>query len=292
MLQNALSPVLYKICMGLRRRKHARKTINQIIMNNLSTIITASIEAGKAILEVYGTDFTVEYKKDTSPLTLADQNAHNIIVSKLRNTGIPVLSEEGKSIPYNERRSWDTMWIVDPLDGTKEFVKRNGEFTVNIALIKNNIPVMGVVYAPVLDVLYVGDDHLGAFRIEQASNVENLMAGLVENNRIPVKTNKGYYGIVASRSHLNKETEDFIEKLKSEHDKVRIVSKGSSLKLCMIAEGIADIYPRFAPTMEWDTAAGDAVVRASGGKVTNAEANTPLAYNKENLLNPWFIVKR
>ncbi len=261
-------------------------------MSNLSTIITASIEAGKAILEVYGTNFSVEYKEDTSPLTLADQNAHNIIVSKLKNTGIPVLSEEGKSIPYNERRSWDTMWIVDPLDGTKEFVKRNGEFTVNIALVKNHTPVMGIVYAPVLDVLYVGDEKQGAFKIEQASKSENIMAELVEKNKIPEKTDKGYYGIVASRSHLNKETEGFIEKIKSEHDNVRMVSKGSSLKLCMVAEGVADIYPRFAPTMEWDTAAGDAVVRASGGMVTNAETNEPLVYNKENLLNPWFIVKR
>ena len=261
-------------------------------MSNLSTIITASIEAGKAILKVYGTDFSVEYKEDTSPLTLADQNAHNIIVSKLINTGIPVLSEEGKSIPYNERRSWDTMWIVDPLDGTKEFVKRNGEFTVNIALVKNHTPVMGVVYAPVLDVLYIGDSSLGAFMVREASSIENIMECLTDSNKIPVSTVKDYYGVVASRSHLSEETQLFIDKLKKEHKNIKIVSKGSSLKLCMVAEGVADIYPRFAPTMEWDTAAGDAVVRASGGMVTHAETNKPLDYNKENLLNPWFIVKR
>jgi len=261
-------------------------------MSNLSTIITASIEAGKAILEVYGTDFSVEYKEDTSPLTLADQNAHNIIVSKLKNTEIPVLSEEGKSIPYNERRSWDTMWIVDPLDGTKEFVKRNGEFTVNIALVKNHTPVMGVVYAPVLDVLYIGDGSLGAFMIKKAGSIEDIMECLTDSNKIPFSTVKDYYGVVASRSHLSEETQLFIDKLKKEHKNIKIVSKGSSLKLCMVAEGVADIYPRFAPTMEWDTAAGDAVVRASGGMVTNAETNKPLVYNKENLLNPWFVVKR
>jgi len=261
-------------------------------MNNLLTIITASIEAGKAILKVYETDFLVEYKEDTSPLTLADQNANSIIESYLQTTGIPILSEEGKHVSYNQRKDWSSLWIVDPLDGTKEFVKRNGEFTVNIALVENGIPVMGVVYAPVLDLLYIGDESLGAFRIKKASTIENITGELIDENSLPLNTTQHYFGVVASRSHMNKETERFIDKLRSQYERIKIVSIGSSLKLCMVAEGTADIYPRFAPTMEWDTAAGDAVVRASGGKTLIANTNNNLQYNKEKLLNPWFVVSR
>ncbi|RLD90269.1 MAG: 3'(2'),5'-bisphosphate nucleotidase [Bacteroidetes bacterium] len=261
-------------------------------MNPLQTIITASIAAGKEILKIYHTDFSIEYKEDESPLTMADKNANEVIISFLKDTGIPVLSEEGRSISYEERKNWHQLWIVDPLDGTKEFIKRNDEFTVNIALVENHEPVMGVVYTPVLDILYVGEKSLGSFKIERASKKENLMNELNNNNRLPAINEKDYYGIVASRSHLNEETSQFIEEVKSSHINVKIVSKGSSLKLCMVAEGTADIYPRFAPTMEWDTAAGDAVVRASEGIVLQAKTETPLVYNKENLLNPWFIVKR
>ncbi len=263
-------------------------------MTLLQTIITASILAGKEILKVYKTDFSVEYKSDESPLTLADKNAHEVILSFLRKTDIPVLSEEGRDIPYKERKHWNKLWIVDPLDGTKEFVKRNDEFTVNIALVENGEPVMGVVYAPVLDELYIGKNGLGSFKAEKASEMQDIMEIFTDKNRLPLPAfeKKGYFGIVASRSHLNEETTQFINEIKKDHDKVKIVSKGSSLKLCMVAEGSADIYPRFAPTMEWDTAAGDAVVRASGGTVINAKTNSPLVYNKENLLNPWFVVKR
>ena len=260
---------------------------------NLSITISAAIDAGKAILEVYHTDFDVEFKDDHSPLTLADKKANEIIVAHLKETGIPVLSEEGRHIPYSERKNWKRLWIVDPLDGTKEFVKKNGEFTVNIALVENQVPVTGVVYAPVLDILYVGDKDLGAFKILQAGKKEDISRELNEENRIPADKDKDYFGIVASRSHLTKETEDFIERLKKENQRIKIVSKGSSLKLCMVAEGEADIYPRFAPTSEWDTAAGDAVVRAAGGKTV--QANHPekaLVYNKEDILNPWFVVKR
>ncbi len=263
-------------------------------MNNLKNIITASIHAGKEILKVYETNFTVEYKSDASPLTLADKNANEVIMSFLRETGIPVLSEEGRDIPYEERKRWNKLWIVDPLDGTKEFVKRNDEFTVNIALIEKGEPVMGVVYAPVLDELYIGKNGFGSFKVEKASEIQDIMAVLNNENRLPLPVfqKKGYFGIVASRSHLNEETTQFINEIKKEYNNIQIVSKGSSLKLCMVAEGTADIYPRFAPTMEWDTAAGDAVVRATGATVTNAKTNTPLIYNKENLLNPWFVVRR
>ena len=261
-------------------------------MKHLQTIITASIKAGKEILKIYHTDFSVEYKEDQSPLTMADKNANDVINAFLKDTGIPVLSEEGRNIDYKERKRWNRLWIVDPLDGTKEFVKRNDEFTVNIALVENHEPVMGVVYTPVQDVLYVGGKSLGAFKIEGASKKEDLMNELSNNNRLPAIKEKDYYGVVASRSHMNEETSRFIEEIKTLHDHVKIVSKGSSLKLCMIAEGTADTYPRFAPTMEWDTAAGDAVVRASGGKVLIAKTENNLQYNKEDLLNPGFIAKR
>lgn len=263
------------------------------MMNKLlETVIKASVEAGKEILKIYNTDFKVEYKADESPLTLADKNAHNIIMSFLFQTEIPVLSEEGRSIPYAERKSWEKLWIVDPLDGTKEFIKKNGEFTVNIALIENNKPVMGVVYAPVLDELYFGNITSGAFKISKVSKTDNADI-LKFSQKLPMVVKKDYYGIVASRSHLSKKTNDYIEALKIKHNNTKIVSVGSSLKLCMIAEGVADNYPRFAPTMEWDTAAGHAIVLASGGSVLQVpDLKNEVVYNKENLLNPWFVASR
>lgn len=259
----------------------------------LKTAILASIKAGLEILKVYETDFNVEYKEDESPLTLADKNANEIIMSYLDNTGIDVLSEEGRNIDYEERKQWKELWIVDPLDGTKEFVKRNGEFTVNIALVKDQQPIMGVVYTPVQDVLFYGDKELGAFKLENASLLpDNFDKVLSTAMKIPQAKTKSTYNIVASRSHLTQETKDFIDKLKKEHQNIKIVSRGSSLKICMIAEGSADIYPRFAPTMEWDTAAGHAIVLASGGRIVQAEdPENELIYNKEDLLNPWFIAK-
>ncbi|MBE0649334.1 MAG: 3'(2'),5'-bisphosphate nucleotidase CysQ, partial [Bacteroidales bacterium] len=242
---------------------------------------------------VYYTNFNVEFKEDASPLTLADRKAHDIISLALKDTGIPVLSEEGRAIPYEERKNWKQLWVVDPLDGTKEFVKKNDEFTVNIALIENNHPVMGVVYAPVLDEMFVGEKSIGAYKISNASNAGDPEGQLINKNKIPRKNERNYYAVVASRSHLNAETTDFIDEIKKEHEEVRIVSKGSSLKLCMVAEGVADVYPRFAPTSEWDTAAGHAVVVASGAKVVQAmNEEKELEYNKENVLNPWFIVRR
>ncbi|NQU35870.1 MAG: 3'(2'),5'-bisphosphate nucleotidase CysQ [Bacteroidetes bacterium] len=263
-------------------------------MNKLLSIaISASIKAGMEILKIYNTDFEVEYKKDESPLTLADKNAHDVIMTFLKETGIPVLSEEGRTIPYEERKNWSTLWIVDPLDGTKEFVKKNDEFTVNIALIKNHLPIMGVVYAPVLDELYFGNNESGSFKINNASQYIDNFPELMNNaQKLPIVKSKQFFGIVASRSHLTQETTNYIDKLKKEHKNIKLVSKGSSLKICLVAEGVADIYPRFAPTMEWDTAAGHAVVLSAGGRIV--QANSPddeVVYNKENLLNPWFIVK-
>ena len=259
----------------------------------LKTAILASIKAGKEILKIYNTDFEVEYKKDESPLTIADKNANDIIMSFLENTGIPILSEEGRSISYNERKNWTSLWIVDPLDGTKEFVKRNDEFTVNIALIENSVPVLGVVYVPVTDELYFGDLNSGAFKLLNASAIYSSSDNRIDKSvKLPIEQKEDYkFTVVASRSHLNKETSNFIDELKNEHDDVQIISRGSSLKICMIAEGNADVYPRFAPTSEWDTAAGHAVVKAMGGKVLQSEnRNEELKYNKKDILNPWFIV--
>jgi 3'(2'), 5'-bisphosphate nucleotidase len=260
---------------------------------NLNTAIVASIKAGKEILKIYNTDFKVEYKEDESPLTIADKNANEVIMSFLKSTGIPVLSEEGRSIPYEERKNWSLLWIVDPLDGTKEFVKRNDEFTVNIALIEEGVPVLGVVYVPVTDELYFGDLNSGAYKLLNASLVYSSFDNWINKaDKLPIKhNNDNKFTVVASRSHLTKETSNFIDELKKEHDDVQIISRGSSLKICMIAEGKADVYPRFAPTSEWDTAAGHAVVKAMGGKILQAENNNEeLKYNKKDILNPWFIV--
>ncbi len=264
-------------------------------MNKLIEIaIKASIEAGKAIMEMYDTDFDIKYKDDNSPLTTADNASHQIISTHLVSTGLPILSEEGKHLSYDARKDWKQFWLVDPLDGTKEFIKKNGEFTVNIALIDQGEPVAGVIYMPVTDVLYVGSTNGGAFKLAGTSafkgSIEELRKKAI--NLPEIKTGNAYT-VVASRSHLSTETAEFIENLKKDHTNIQTVSKGSSLKLCLIAEGAADIYPRFAPTMEWDTGAGHAIVNAAGGRVVLAEDESiALTYNKENLLNPWFIAER
>lgn len=258
--------------------------------------IDAALCAGKDILSIYNdpaSDFQVERKADNSPLTIADKKAHEMIAGYLRNTPYPLLSEEGKHLPYTERRMWTTLWIVDPLDGTKEFIKRNGEFTVNIALVHNSIPVMGVIYLPVKKELYFAEECLGAYKLADITtrggmSLEELMAKAV---CLPVQEKHDKFVIVASRSHLSSETEDYIEKMKRCHTDVELVSSGSSIKICLVAEGKADVYPRFAPTMEWDTAAGHAIARAAGMEVYQAGKEEPLRYNKEDLLNPWFIVE-
>lgn len=249
------------------------------IENLLEMARLASSEASKAILTIYNSDnFEISLKSDHSPLTLADQTSHEIIVSYLEKTRIPILSEEGKDISTKERLAWDLLWIVDPLDGTKEFIKRNGEFTVNIALVKQGKPLLGVVEAPVLGQQFYGAVGLGAFLYE-----EEQTTSLSEIKELD-ETIEGIK-VVASRSHLSVETEQFLDKLNSPE----IVSMGSSLKFMMIAQGKADIYPRFAPTMEWDTAAAHAIIKALGGHVRTIDGQE-LNYNKSNLLNPFFKV--
>ncbi|WP_456436024.1 3'(2'),5'-bisphosphate nucleotidase CysQ [Thermovibrio ammonificans] len=250
----------------------------------LNLALKASLDAGKEILDVYGSGSTeVWEKQDRSPLTEADLRSHRVIMNYLRETGYPILSEEGKDIPYEERRQWSRFWLVDPLDGTKEFLKRNGEFTVNVALVENGKPILGVVHAPALGVTYFAGVGKGAFKVESEGSPKRLPLFS------PVE---GVVRVVASRSHLSEETERFVESLKGKFERVEFVAVGSSLKLCMVAEGKADIYPRFAPTMEWDTAAGQAIVEGAGGRVVNAQTGKPLLYNKENLLNPYFIAYR
>ena len=258
--------------------------------------VKAALAAGEVIRQIYddpASDFEVEMKKDNSPLTVADRKSNEVISSFLQSTPYPVLSEEGASVDYAVRGKWVKLWIVDPLDGTKEFIKRNGEFTVNIAFVEDGSPVAGVIYVPVKRVLYIGIEGIGAYRLadvtsRNGASLEELMARAV---RLPVETEHGQFVIVASRSHLTPETEKYIEEARASHRAVELISSGSSIKICLVAEGTADVYPRFAPTMEWDTAAGHAIARAAGREVYRAGTDTPLVYNKEDLLNPRFIVE-
>ncbi len=250
----------------------------------LDFAIATAREAGAAILKIYERDFKIETKADSSPLTEADLAAHEIIVERLESEypEIPVLSEEsGDSAAYDIRKTWPRYWLVDPLDGTKEFIKRNGQFTVNIALIESNRPVAGVVYAPVKEWMYAGSVGAGAFKIEGSGDPVELQCP-----QIPVS---GTLRVVGSLSHSSPEMESFIQDQQKKYDDVEFIAMGSSLKICLVAEGAADIYPRFGPTMEWDTAAAHAVIRAAGGSLTAHDSGEELPYNKENLLNGWFV---
>jgi len=276
------------------------------------TALLAAEEAGKAILDVYNAGAIVADEKcDGSPLTLADRRSHEIIIRRLGGEGssrFPLLSEEGKDIRYEERKKWECFWLVDPLDGTKEFIKRNDEFTVNIALIKGGRPVLGVIYLPVTDTFYFAAEDLGSYKAEHLR-----IAGLVRPGQTDGETEEsfrevmeraaslpdrgtetgasGILRVVGSRSHATVEQDLFIEALKKRYERVEIVPAGSSLKFCLVAEGKADIYPRFGPTMEWDTAAGQSIVNESGGEVVSMKDRQPLRYNKEDLRNHPFLCK-
>lgn len=258
--------------------------------NKITEILATARLAGEEILRIYeSSDFGIETKQDNSPLTKADKVAHEVIQKYLLTTGVPILSEEGANVPYLERSQWSQYWLVDPLDGTKEFIKRNGEFTVNIALIEDNVPVFGIVFAPVLDKMYYGGSALGFSELavkEQPSirlsvNLDSSLTSLFEKESVK---------IVASRSHQNKDTIHFLKKFKNPE----IVAMGSSLKFMVLAEAKADIYPRYAPCMEWDTAAAQAILSTSGYNIYQINKkdgllSKPLRYNKQNLLNPSFI---
>ena len=256
----------------------------------LTTAINSAIQGGHAIMKVYGSDFEVEHKDDNSPLTIADKNCHIVIERFLSSTNIPILSEEGSKIPFEKRNKWEYFWLVDPLDGTKEFVKKNGEFTVNIALIYNGNPVMGVIYVPVKEDLYFAMQGLGSYKANRSASIDSLDKLILKSNQLPINYNRNTYIMVGSRSHMSPETEMFFAEQQRQHGQVEVMSVGSSLKLCMVAEGKADAYPRYAPTMEWDTAAGHAIAKFAGFSVKKYNSSQELVYNKENLLNPWFLV--
>ncbi|MBW2998575.1 3'(2'),5'-bisphosphate nucleotidase CysQ [Candidatus Woesearchaeota archaeon] len=251
---------------------------------DINIIKEIALEAGKEVMKIYQKDFKVEYKNDASPLTEADLAANDIIVRALQANypSIPILSEETKHAPYEERKSWDKFWLVDPIDGTKGFVMKNGEFTINIALIENGTPTVGAVYIPVSKILYYSD---GESSFKQIGEAEPFKITVRE---IP----KDKITVVGSKNHMNKETEDFVSKLSQEFGEAEFVSTGSSIKLCWVADGTADFYPRLGPTCEWDTGAAHAVVKGAGGKVLQFGTDKELVYNKENLLNPFFIVQK
>lgn len=245
----------------------------------IQNLIEISKKAGDAILGFYEKEIETDYKSDHSPLTKADLAAHHIIVDSLKALypDIPVISEESGIPDYNIRNNWQRYFLVDPLDGTKEFIKKNGEFTVNIALIENNIPTLGIVHVPAMQVTYYGGKEMGAFKLDRDSEPEKI-------SHTPFDKSKPA-SVVVSRSHGSDKLADELKTLGITIGEQ--IPSGSSIKFCLVAEGIADIYPRLGPTMEWDTAAGDAIYRYSG---KNGERKSPLKFNKEDLLNPGFII--
>lgn len=253
---------------------------------NIEPILAFVREAGAAIMDVYARDFEVSLKSDRSPLTEADSAAHQILANRLQEAypGIPLLSEESTEVaPFAERKRWQRYWLVDPLDGTREFVKRNGQFTVNVAYMERGHPVAGVVYAPARDWMYWGMLGSGACK------------AVAEGGAAPISCSPlpetGELRVVASNSHLSPETRTYIDDLRSQYDEISFVPMGSSLKICLVAEGSADLYPRLGPTMEWDTAAAHAILNAAGGRLVSHETNEELRYNKESLRNGWFVAK-
>jgi 3'(2'), 5'-bisphosphate nucleotidase len=279
----------------------------------LLAALQAAKAAGDAILTVYHGEFDVEYKEDHSPLTVADRRAHTVIKEHFagdeRLERIPLLSEEGRSIPYEVRSRWDHFWLVDPLDGTKEFVKRRDEFTVNVALIQGGKPILGVVLVPAKDLLYYGVERLGAYKVKRPEVVPELGEGLGKapardalvrtlldaSDRLPLRRTgckeKDPLTVIGSRSHGTEALGEFVQKAEQRFGEVALISAGSALKFALVAEGNADVYPRFGPTMEWDTAAGQCLVEQSGGTVVDLGAQIPLVYNKRELLNPHFICR-
>jgi len=264
------------------RIPHEPRTTNNLEIQ-IENIIDIAKEAGGGIMEVYEGDFEVEKKADNSPLTLADKKSNAIIISRLKalHPDIPFISEENKLVDYAIRKEWEYFWLIDPLDGTKEFIKRNGEFTVNIALVHLNKPVLGVIYIPDSAATYYAIKSKGSYKISDEASPKLI--------KTKERSEDGDLIVIGSRSHANERLQDFIAQQRKAYENVELISAGSSLKFCLVAEGRADIYPRFGPTMEWDTAAGDIIVEEAGGQVLTNDK--PLQYNKESLLNPWFIVQ-
>ena len=250
----------------------------------INSIIEIAKEAGEAILEIYKQDFSVELKSDNSPLTIADKKSNDIIVAAIKNidASIPIISEENKLLEYEIRKSWTKCWIVDPLDGTKEFIKKNGEFTVNIALVENGLPILGVVHVPAQQITYYAEIGKGSYKLE--NNITSIL-------KIRPLAQDGVLKIVGSRSHQTPELLEYVAQQKVKFAAVDFVAAGSSLKFCLLADGKADVYPRLGPTMEWDTCAGQIVATEAGAEVLRFDNLQSLTYNRQDLLNPFFIVK-
>lgn len=266
--------------------------------------VKAAIHAAFAVLKIYKSEFSVFKKPDMSPHTTADTLSHTIITSILTPLGIPLLSEEGLSIPYSVRKAWDRLWIIDPLDGTKEFIGQNGEFSINIALIHHGFPVMGVICLPAFGQVYFAENSIGAFKLEDSILFNEISSAsfhprdltfaelLSRSMPLPLHSpSHDPYIIIGSRSHSTPEFEHFVKDKRGEFVNVEFISSGSALKFCRVAEGSASIYPRFGTTMEWDTAAGQAIAACAGARVIRHDTGEPLHYNKENLENPWFMVE-
>ena len=255
---------------------HDKKILNEQL---ISSTVEIAKEAGKAITEIYNSDFDYQLKKDSSPITAADNLSHNIITDRLKilTPEIPILSEENCDIPYKIRSQWTQYWLVDPLDGTKEFIKKNGEFTVNIALIDNNSPIFGIIHIPASNETYWGSKGNGSFCSNKNNDVKQIYVS--RNHQNPIR-------LVASRSHPSEMLNDLLEKIID----YEIIEVGSSIKFCLIASGQADCYPRFGLTSEWDTAAGEAIVCYAGGRVVTAKGNSMNYNTKKDYLNPNFIV--
>ncbi len=266
----------------------------QAIINNL---INISILAGRRILEIYNSDFSFEIKSDNSPLTIADRESHRIITEGLKwcYPDIPLMSEEGIDVSYDTRRGWKNYFLIDPLDGTKEFIKRNGEFTINLALMEKDAPIAGLIFIPVKRTIYYAMKDHGSYKL-CLDNIEKTVIsdGVMEklSTRLPIYKRNGARDsiiVAGSRSHKSERMDAFLQSLRNRYREIKFIPAGSSLKFCLIAEGLADIYPRFGTTMEWDTAAGQIVVEESGGQVLDLETHEPLKYNKKDMKNPWFI---
>jgi 3'(2'), 5'-bisphosphate nucleotidase len=263
----------------------------------LQLAVHAAVKAGEEILAIYRNDFDVEWKPDNTPVTAADKAASQRIIQILSAAGFPIISEEESIAPYETRKHWEYFWLVDPLDGTKEFIKRNGEFATNIALIKGTEPVIGVIYAPVWNCLYFAASGQGSFKAQAIAAPGDDIASWFNNinlgtEKLPLQKAPATYTVVASRSHLSRDIYQYIRQLENRYGAVDIINAGSSIKQCWVAEGRAHEYPRYGTTMEWDTAAGQCILEETGKKLLDLETGLPMRYNKFSMENHFFVARQ
>ncbi|MFW5792906.1 MAG: 3'(2'),5'-bisphosphate nucleotidase CysQ [Bacteroidota bacterium] len=266
---------------------------SQELYNSFEIAVNAALNAGEEVIKIYAQDFHEEIKDDGTPITIADKKANSCILDNLKKTKLPVVSEESRIADYNERKNWDYYWLIDPIDGTKEFINKNGEFTINIALMKKDSPIAGIIFVPAINQLYFGVDNAGSYSIEiDNKNISYLSLQKLLSTSKKLTTPESptnIYNIAVSRSHLNNRTKSFIEKIKTKSTQINLIETGSSLKFCRLCEGICNIYPRYGKTFEWDIAAGHAILAANGGELYDVNTLKPLKYNKTEMLNPYFM---